>query len=210
MSSIIHSYCALESAINEIGYAAFFEEDSALYVNIQNRVYTLRKTIANWKTVSCIDKLLIIVESLSGTTIPNNQIDELRELNNLRNWLVHGFVFKSTVLLEQNPSESGTYTQVDREDSINWSQQFRLTKFNSIDELDVEDARKALIIVLRILQKIMGIENKPIILTNYIYGPCTSVFWPNDTLSGANMIDQHLAKALDKASANGPLGILDT
>src|SRR6185369_1117480 len=174
ISSIIHSYSALESVVSETGHSLFFATKSHLYVPAQQRNYTLRKTISNWQNTTCIDKLSIIMEQLSGTAMDDRVLTRLRELNNLRNWLVHGFVFESILLLQENAdfSENNqTYTLEDREDTVDWRKKFPNTKFNPLDEIDATDARKALEIALSVVLGIFKFKKREMfVLSNYHYG----------------------------------------
>ncbi len=74
----------------------------------------------------------------------------MRELNSLRNWLVHGFSYKKIFLL-QSTSEDDTYDVVDIEESVNWAEKFPNTKFKPLEDLNSEDADLALRIVFEAL-----------------------------------------------------------
>jgi hypothetical protein len=146
LSSVLHAYCAFETSVNEIGHLMFFHAPSKIYVPPGKRDYPLRKMIAGWDKIGCLDKFILIVELQRGRRPLPHQEAELRELNTLRNWIVHGFVFQATLLL--SPNERGTFDQVDREDSVKWESKFPHLKFNRFDELDHLDARKAIVTVI--------------------------------------------------------------
>ena len=87
----------------------------------------------------------------------------------LRNWVLHGYNFKTTVLL--NPNEEGNFDVVDREDSFDWQKKFPLTRFNRIDELRATDAKLALRIVLDTLHKVVEASNSVFFITAYLEQP---------------------------------------
>jgi hypothetical protein len=88
--------------------------------------------------------------------LPQELLCDLRELNKLRNWIAHGFVYKTTVLVEKN--SQGTYDEVDVENEVDWAKSFPRTAFNTLDSLDNEDARKGLLIALRTLAWMLPME----------------------------------------------------
>jgi hypothetical protein len=150
VSSIIHAFIALESFVNELGYEIFSNPDSPKYISESSRNLALRRFAASWgKALPVVDKFEFLISEKS-LTIEARLLNQLRELNNLRNYLVHGFSFKTMVLLQAN--DDNTYTEVDREDSIDWKKSFPNTKFNAIDRLSYRDALVALEIVLACLQ----------------------------------------------------------
>ena len=198
VSSIIHSYSALESVVNMAGHQMFFEEESPLFVPPQRRSYTLKRVVASWKNTTCIDKLNIVAEQVPDVTVPDNLSAELRELNNLRNWIVHGFVYRSTVLLEAKPEEPGVYTVIDREDSVDWRVRFPNTKFHALDQLDATDARKGLIIALKVILLVHAILNTPLTMTSYFYGPYYTIV--TDLSLGADeVLDSYIEEASNRS-----------
>ena len=188
-SSIIHSFSALESFINEVGYQMLVEKKSHLFIDQTKINYALKKIISNWKNTSCIDKLNILIEQLLQISIPSKLTAELAELNNLRNWLVHGFVFRRTVLLELKDEEenAATYDVIDMEDDVDWHNKFPNTKFNSIDNLDGTDAKKALLIVLSAIILLNKARKEPFIFASYFYGPNHYII-NNDTSENADAV----------------------
>jgi hypothetical protein len=98
--------------------------------------------------------------------MPAKLENQLRELNTLRNWIVHGFSYKTTYLIE--PETEGVYNVVDMEDSVDWQKKFPNTKFKPLDRLGVEDARLALTIVLEILRIMSDSMHQPISICTYV------------------------------------------
>jgi hypothetical protein len=151
MSSILHSFCSLESAINEIGKELFWEPASTIYIADKNLL--LREFIKSWDKKSVLDKLGVILECKNVQLRPKLMV-KLRELNNLRNWIVHGFVYEITLLVEPKLVD-GTdpeYQVLDQDYNVKWKQKFSNTKFKPIKELNYKDAKTALVIILDTLK----------------------------------------------------------
>src|SRR4029079_17691164 len=106
------------------GFELFFNEDSPRYVRPEQRDFLLKKSIRSWDTTPFIEKTAFVLFHASKGELPSKLENQLRELNNLRNWLVHGFSYKTTYLLDPKPNETGDYEVVDIEESIDWSKKF--------------------------------------------------------------------------------------
>jgi hypothetical protein len=157
MSSILHAYSGLESVVNMIGHSFFFDSNSPNYISPDTRDIPLKRMVQAWQmSLPCTDKVNYIL-SVSSQSLSPKLDNELRELTNLRNWITHGFSYKSMVLLDKQ--SDGTLQQVDREDSVSWKTKFPNTKFHPLDELNHEDAHTANRIVLEIL-KIISSQGK--------------------------------------------------
>ena len=151
-SSILHGFCALESSVNFIGYEMFFYKKSNRFIPVDKRDYLLNKFLKTWDKSNALEKLEFIL-SHSNTPLPAKLHNELRELNNLRNWIAHGFVYQTTFLLDPNNDEhEQSYIVVDKEDDVDWKKKFPNTKFNALAELNYDDAQIALTIVLQVLK----------------------------------------------------------
>ena len=162
ISSIIHSFAALESAINYFGYEMFFHDGSARYISPEQRSFLLRRFVQSWNNTPCIEKLIYLVTESGKTPISDKLQQQSRELNTLRNWLMHGFSYTSTLLLQ--PKGDNLFDLVDLEDSVNWSEKFPQTKFSDIDSVSPDDATVALRIVLEILRLLYTSQNEPLML----------------------------------------------
>lgn len=160
ISSIVHAYAALESHINHFGFELFTHERSPLYIAVEKRSFLLKRFIQSWNSVQFVDKLLYLVTDFGALSFPEKLRQEVRELNTLRNWLVHGFSYSTTLLLQ--PSGDDTYDVVDTEDSVDWRQKFPQTKFRAVDELSTDDAAVALRICLEALRLVSEAFNQPI------------------------------------------------
>ena len=57
ISSILHSFCTLESTINLFSYEMFDNKDSQRYVSIDNRDYLLTKFLKSRDRSEALDKL---------------------------------------------------------------------------------------------------------------------------------------------------------
>lgn len=181
ISSILHGFCALESAINYFGYEMFFYKDSKRYVPAKSRDYLLNKFLKKWDKTQVLDKLEFIL-SYSKASLPEKLKNELRELNNLRNWIAHGFVYKTTLLLDPNDNsddneQTQSYSVVDVEDDVDWKKKFPNTKFNPLAQLDFDDAQTALTIVLKVLKTFSETFSQPFSLITCEYPADYMLLW---------------------------------
>jgi hypothetical protein len=160
ISSIIHSYCGLESLINRIGYDLFFNEDSGKYIAPAKRDFLLKRLLKSWDNVTIIDKLQFTLFYSGKVEISGALENQLRELNIYRNWLVHGFSYKETYLMdwyhvsdtERNDGLLARGMPIDQESSVDWDKKFPITKFNALDSIGITDAKTALSIVFSICE----------------------------------------------------------
>jgi len=159
-SCIIHSYCALESHVNLIGHDMFSDESSRTYIAVKKRSFLVQKLVQTWNNASVLEKLFFLACDDGVVSYSEHLQQRLRELNNLRNWLVHGFTYTTTLLLR--PKVDETYEVLDTEDSVNWGKKFPQCKFNSIHELGPRDAFTALQVVLDALEPIAFKYHRPI------------------------------------------------
>lgn len=180
ISSIMHSYCGLESAVNYIGYQLFFDSESEKYIKEEDRDLPLRRMINNWNSnLSCLEKIEYVLSIYKIILSPKLK-NELLELNNLRNWLTHGFSYKQTLLLEPKNDEKNTFNLIDKEDSIDWIKKFPNTKFNPLDSLERDDAKKAFRIIMETLVIISTATGQPFYMATYYKNPNISLI-SNDT-----------------------------
>lgn len=151
LSAIVHAYCALESAVSWVSHDLFFDDTSPRRVADDKRDIPLQRMLKAWTVnVPLVDKIAVVLSHLEAEGLPARLTNELRELRTLRNWILHGFSFKSTMLIE--PIGDDHFAIVDREDSFQWQKEFPNTKFSRLDDLNSMDARTALRIVLQTLQ----------------------------------------------------------
>jgi hypothetical protein len=181
ISSILHGFCALESAINFFGYELFFYQDSQRYIPTEKREYLLKKFLKNWDNSKALEKLEFIL-SYSKASLPEKLHNELRELNNLRNLIAHGFVYRTTFLLDlkDNPDDdeqTQTFSVIDTEDDIDWKKKFPNTKFKPLAKLDFNDSQSALTIVLKVLKIFSSTFSQPINLMTCEYPVRYQLLW---------------------------------
>ena len=182
ISIIIHSYCGLESAVNFIGYQLFFDPESTTFIKEQNRDLPLKRMVNNWHSnLSCLDEIEYIL-SVQKVNFPAKLKNEIAELNNMRNWLAHGFSYKTTFLLEPKIDEENTYNVIDSEDNIDWQKKFPNTKFSPITDLNGNDGEKALRIVLETLVIISAATNQPFHVVTYYKKPNYSMIYKDTNI----------------------------
>jgi len=151
MSSIMHGYCFLESLVNDLGYKLLFYKDSGQYIPEEDRDYLLKKLSASWNMTRCLDKLTFLFEKLNLNAMNDTQKQKISEINNLRNILMHGSSYNTTMLLE--PTGENSWQVHDQEDSVDWGKKFSANKFNSPANLDYTDSKKCLEVILDICKK---------------------------------------------------------
>jgi hypothetical protein len=152
ISTIVHAFLGLESAINLVGDNLFSNEESHIFISVNDRDYALNRLIQSWSTMPTLKKLDFLFSYSEGVGLSSNLKSQIIELNNLRNWIVHGFVYKETLLLEETGEDS--YNLIDRELHIDWEKKFPTTKFNTLSDLNKNDAFLALKICLEIAKNI--------------------------------------------------------
>lgn len=167
ISSIIHSVSAVEACVSRIAYETFYNKKSIWYISKEKRDIPLNRMIDSWFSVQTLEKINLFLQIFSKTKLNASLESKFRELNNLRNWLVHGFCYETVYLL--SPNGNDIFDLIDKEDSISWELKFKINKFNSIDEIDKTDAYKALKISLEILQKLSELNIVSIIINRENY-----------------------------------------
>src|SRR5579872_2228158 len=91
LSCVLHAYSGFDAALNHVGYELFFNPYSIKYVPPEGRDLPLRRMVESWNaTLPAMDKLGYIL-STARAAVSARLESELRELNNYRNWIVHGF-----------------------------------------------------------------------------------------------------------------------
>lgn len=146
MSSIMHGFCFLESLVNDLGYQLLFNKSSETYIQEEDRDFLLKKLASNWNMTRCLEKIDFLLEKLDLNKISQYQRQKIAEINNLRNILMHGSSYSTTMLLE--PIGENSWEVHDQEDTVDWSKKFSANKFNSPVNLDYSDAKKCLETIL--------------------------------------------------------------
>lgn len=159
-SCIVHSISALDSLINGIGFDYCFNKDTDQFIPNESRSFSLKRMIKAWDSLSILERLMAIVEVTDIDSLPLKIENELRELNDLRNWIIHGKPFVLTTLREYYRDEENYFRadEHDWEESIDWKKKYTNTKFKSPSRLNRHDAKNAVDIVVKailfILEKI--------------------------------------------------------
>ncbi len=164
LSSIIHGFIGLESYVNFLAHELFFNEESHLYLQFDRNSLPIKKMLISWNaTLPILDKIEYIL-SLKSIKLSDKLKHQLMELNSLRNWLIHGFSYKTTYLLEPKNESETSFSIVSMEDSVNWKNKFPQTKFNSIGFLNSQDAEIAAKIALEVLKVLVKCYKQPILV----------------------------------------------
>jgi hypothetical protein len=98
VSSILHSFLALESAINLIGHKLFFDPSSPDYISPENRDIPLKLMIDRWWTTLSWRTKLKYILSINNCTLDPKLEQELLECARMRNLIAHGNPYKQTIL----------------------------------------------------------------------------------------------------------------
>ena len=157
LSSIMHAFCFLESLVNFLSYELLFDTKSNRYIPEDQRKFPLRKLVGSWKTVRCLDKIKFVLEEAYRHETAPNLLQKLEEINTLRNWIMHGFTYTTTMLLEQADEELSWHVH-DTEDNVEWGKKFPANKFNPIVEIDYSDSQKVLSVILEVCKPFFSVE----------------------------------------------------
>jgi hypothetical protein len=197
ISAVIHAYSSLESALNLLGHQFFDDPESAEYIPREKRDVALELLARAWpRTLPVVDKLRFVL-SRPGARLEARLEAQLRELSNLRNWLVHGFVYKTTLLLARSSPDG--FDVLDRQDSVEWMRSFSNTKFRPIDQLEYQDAVTAVTIALDVLRQVAAATNQIFSALDYRGGRFRTVIIGRDTDVEA-LVDQYVREALPNES----------
>jgi hypothetical protein len=97
--------------------------------------------IARWDVGLAIDKKVEFLLGLRNTNQPADLLPNLRELVLLRNWIVHGKVYRTELLIERKGEEPNSGTLHLRADGEEWAPKFPRFKFPMPDRLSYPEAR---------------------------------------------------------------------
>jgi hypothetical protein len=193
ITAILHSYSALEAALSLLGHEFFIDAESGRYISQTDRDIGLDMLARGWfRTVTVPDKLRFAV-ARGGRPIAAKLESQLRELGNLRNWLAHGFVYKTTLLLRMAENQT-SFEVLDQEVSVNWSAKFPNTRFSPLDQLNYSDCITALTIVFESLREISAATGKVFHAVDY-YSGAIAVFVIIESTDIVALIERHVGGA---------------
>lgn len=158
ISCIIHFNCAIESLVNLIGDDLLFDSTSKISIPNKSKDLPLKKFISAWgKSLSLEEKINFLCEKLCLKDINERLINEIKELNKLRNLVVHGKIYKTLYLQQNNHDDS--YSILDVEHDIDSKKLFPNSKLNIPSELSINDCKIALRICLKSLLALSKVNN---------------------------------------------------
>lgn len=158
-SSIIHACCALDHAVTHIFYQLYQNEESNIYVAKDSRDKRNKEIVRDLKGRGLAVKIETLVLLHETLKIPPKTLGEIRELAEIRNFLVHGLPHKHSVLLSASerrlvhtdfrPDGKKKFTFsmpiADQEDTLgDWGSKFCHTKFNKPRDICYHNALGAL------------------------------------------------------------------
>lgn len=141
LSVIMHGFAALEGHVNRLAYALLQEEGSPHFVKPQERTYEFRDLVSKWDGQLGIDRKIEFLLERAKSPAQSTLLPRVRELTLLRNWVVHGKVYHTAVLVERSGSEFGSGIVHLRADGQPWTPKFPHFKFPMPDQLSYPDAR---------------------------------------------------------------------
>ncbi|APF25230.1 MULTISPECIES: hypothetical protein [Clostridium] len=156
ISCIIHSVSAIEACISKIAYETFDNAKSSFYIPVEKRNISLSIIINTWFKMQTIDKINLFLQMFEKNRLDKILESKFKELDNLRNWLIHGPCYDTIYLLE--PKGDNNFDLIDKKDSIHWECRYPNSKFNSLEDIDETDAYKALEISLEVLKQLSGLN----------------------------------------------------
>ncbi len=156
VSTVIHSFCAFEHAVNLFLFYKYVHGDNAMFVPLESRSVLELKFSSSLQDQDIITKMNYLCESLPDWKIRAGMSNRLSETRLLRNRLCHGFTEEKHLLLslvEGTASDDGKvvtaeYRQVDAEyspsgDKKEWRKVVPLTKYSHPDSLGYDDGMTA-------------------------------------------------------------------
>jgi hypothetical protein len=173
LSVILHSYSALEATVNYRGHQLLFSSENPNYIPPAERDIALDFLAKSWPRMLQVPEKVKFVIERAGSKLPPRLETDLRELGLLRNWICHGVVVSTTLLVSPSPlNEELAVTSTadclevwDRQDSIDWVAKFPNTRFQSFDRLGYSDGFTALRITLECIVLLIGAGAVPLVLS---------------------------------------------
>jgi hypothetical protein len=154
ISAIVHGFSSLEAVLNFIAYRMFTLDDASEFIPLEKRDFFVQNMIKRWNYLMVMEKCNAIL-SVSGAPLLSNGVrSKLSEVNTLRNWIVHGTCYHSTLLVVPSSEPYVLYEVVDEEPGEKWKgwkQKFPLCQFNQPLALNMSDAQTALRIIIEVL-----------------------------------------------------------
>lgn len=153
MSSILHAFLGLESAINLIGYELFFDPSSPRYIMPADRSIPVKLMVDRWSNGLSWSVKLDYILSAYNYSIDEHLKQELLECATIRNLIAHGNPYKQRILLGKDLL---SVRVVDREIIFD-SSKFSHTKLKSPSFIEYHDAYTVNRIILNTL-KVLAIH----------------------------------------------------
>jgi hypothetical protein len=147
-----------------MAYRMFTLDDAAEFIPLAKRGFFVQSMIKRWDNLKVTEKCNAILSVSDAALLTNGVHSKLSEVNTLRNWIVHGTCYHSTLLVAPSLESRVLYEVVDEEPGESWkrwNQKFPLCRFNQPLALNVRDAQAALrviIVVLLILSRGTGFK----------------------------------------------------
>jgi hypothetical protein len=154
ISAIIHAFCSLESVLNFMAYRMFSIEDGPEFIPEDKRGFFVKSMVNRWDYLKVTEKCNAILSVSQALLLPNEVNSRLSEVGKLRNWIVHGKCYHSTLLVSPSPDPHVLYEVIDEEASKSWKdweQRFPFYHFNQPLAVNHSDARTVLRVIIETL-----------------------------------------------------------
>ena len=154
MSAIVHAFSSLEAVLNFMAYRMFTIKDAPEFIPVEKRGFFVQSMINRWDNLKVTEKCNAVLSVSHAALLVNEVHSRLSEVNKLRNWIVHGKCYHSTLLVAPSPEAHVLYEVVDEEPGENWKDwknKFPLCHFNQPLALNHSDAQTALRVIIETL-----------------------------------------------------------
>ena len=154
ISAIIHGFSSLEAVLNFMAYRMFTLDDVAEFIPMEKRGFFVQSMIKRWGNLRITEKCNAILSVSGASLLPNEVHSKLSEVNNFRNWIIHGTCYHSTLLVAPSSEPQVLYEVVDEEPGENWkgwNKKFPLCRFSQPLAINVSDAQTALRVIIQAL-----------------------------------------------------------
>jgi hypothetical protein len=154
MSAVVHAYSSLEAVLNFVAFRMFTIKDGAEFIPEDNRGFFVQSMVNRWDHLKVAEKCNAVLSVSQAPLLPNELNSQLAEVSKLRNWIVHGKCYHSTLLVTPSDEAHVLYEVVDEEPGEtwkDWEKKFPTCHFNQPLAVNHSDARKVLRVVIETL-----------------------------------------------------------
>jgi hypothetical protein len=153
-AAVIQAVVALEATVNALGHDFLFDESQPQYIQPNASDVPMHLLRQAWpRSLTLVEKLRFVLSRFSEP-LEAAVASRLSELLTYRNWLAHGYIYRTQLLLEYLDDKEIVMHEHDRDDSVKWAVRFPNLKFSSLDAVAPKDAEASLRVMLEVLASI--------------------------------------------------------